>query len=141
MENAKIYNTRTSDLFLHKMFNPTNDNNLAKIPRGHLAEACGIIPDYFCEACLADGPLKLDDIAAGMDNLYQCGGFAYPLDGTVDENGIYQSKYDDDPALPPLGRFIFGVSRDKGFECFVYEYGITAIRDLATRDTKVARFD
>lgn len=137
MENATL-NIRTSDLFLQKIHNPTKDDNLSNTPYAHLAEACGIIPDFFCEACIRVEKLSLDAIAAGMDNLYQFGGFSYPLDGTVDESGIYKSKYDDAPALPPLGRFIFDGSQ---FECYVYEYGITAIRDTVTGQTKIARFD
>jgi hypothetical protein len=103
-----------------------------------LAEACGIIPDFFCQACIEAGDaLTLDAIAAGMDNAYQFGGFCYPFNGTIDDhNGTYQSEHDDDPALAPLARFIF-----EGFELFVYEYGIAAIRDRATRETKIARFD
>ena len=83
-------------------------------------------------------PLTLDNIAAGMDSVYQFGGFnAYPFKGSIDDHdGTYQSEYEDDDALPPLARFIF-----EGFELFVYEYGIAAIRDRATRETKIARFD
>ena len=142
MENAIELKIRPSDMLLNRKFNPANDEQIGAATPEQLAEACGIIPDFFCKACIESGtygadPLTLDSIAAGMDDEYQCGAFRhYPLSGTVDEKGIYKSKYDDDPALPPLARFIF-----EGFECFVYEYGITAIRDLATRATKIARFD
>ena len=129
---------RTSDLILDRKFNPTRsvDYDLAT-PR-QLMEACGIIPDFFCQACLMASPLTLDNIAAGMDSVYQFGGFnAYPFKGSIDDHdGTYQSEHEDDDALPPLARFIF-----EGFECFVYEYGIAAIRDRATRETKIARFD
>ena len=47
-----------------------------------------------------------------------------------------ESEHEDDEPLAPLARYIFD-----GFECFVYEYGIAAIRDRATRETKIARFD
>ena len=48
----------------------------------------------------------------------------------------HTGEHEDDDALPPLARYIF-----EGFECFVYEYGIAAIRDRATRETKIARMD
>lgn len=137
MENVKTINVRPSDLLLDRVFNPARDEQLGGATPAQLAEACGIIPDFFCQACMSADPLTLDNIAAGMDDAYQFGGFCYPFSGTVDDHdGTYQSEHEDDPALAPLARFIF-----EGFECFVYEYGITAIRDRATRQTKIARFD
>ena len=129
---------RPSDLLLDRVLNPAQDADIGGATPKQLIEACGIIPDFFCQACIEAGEhLTLNAIADGMDAAYQMGGFAYPFGGTVDDhNGTYQSEYDDDPALAPLARFIF-----EGFECFVYEYGITAIRDRATRQTKIARFD
>ena len=143
MENVIELKMRPSDMLLDRKFNPANDEQIGGATPAQLAESCGIIPDFFCQACIESGtygadPLTLDSIAAGMDELYQFGAFRHhPLRGTVDDhNGTYQSKYDDDPALAPLARFIF-----EGFECFVYHYGICAIRDRATRQTKIARFD
>jgi hypothetical protein len=138
MTNVHTLNVRPSDILLDRVFNPASDDNLGGATPAQLAEACGIIPDFFCQACIEAEPLTLDAIAAGMDNAYQFGGFgSYPYKGTVDDhNGTYQSEYEDDDALAPLARFIF-----EGFECFVYEYGIAAIRDRATRETKIARFD
>jgi len=129
---------RPSDVVLDRVFNPAADDQLGGATPAQLAEACGIIPDFFCQACLMAAPLTLDNIAAGMDSVYQFGGFnAYPFKGSIDDHdGTYQSEHEDDDALPPLARFIF-----EGFECFVYEYGIAAIRDRATRETKIARFD
>ena len=127
---------RPSDVLLDRVLNPAGDFMLGDCEPEHLIEACGIIPEFFAQACLSADPLTLDAIAAGMDNAYQFGGFCYPFNGTVDDhNGTYQSEHDDD-ALPPMARFIF-----EGFELFVYEYGIAAIRDRATRETKIARFD
>ena len=142
MENVTTLNVRPSDLLLDRVFNPAQDKQLGGATPAQLAEACGIIPDFFCQACMTADPLTLDNIAAGMDDAYQFGGFCYPFSGTVDDhNGTYQSEHDDDPALAPLARFIFDARSRVGFECFVYEYGITAIRDRATRQTKIARFD
>ena len=138
MTNIIEMKLRPSDVVLDRVFNPAADDQLGGATPAQLAEACGIIPDFFCQACLMASPLTLDNIAAGMDSVYQFGGFnAYPFKGSIDDHdGTYQSEHEDDDALPPLARFIF-----EGFECFVYEYGIAAIRDRATRATKIARFD
>jgi hypothetical protein len=138
MNNVLSFTLRPSDVVLDRVYNPAADDQLGGATPAQLAEACGIIPDFFCQACLMASPLTLENIAAGMDSVYQFGGFnAYPFKGSIDDHdGTYQSEHDDDDALPPLARFIFG-----GFECFVYAYGIAAIRDRATRQTKVARFD
>jgi hypothetical protein len=138
MTNIIEMKLRPSDVMLDRVFNPAADDQLGGATPAQLAEACGIIPDFFCQACLMASPLTLDNIAAGMDSVYQFGGFnAYPFKGSIDDHdGTYQSEYEDDDALPPLARFIF-----EGFELFVYEYGIAAIRDRATRETKIARFD
>jgi hypothetical protein len=134
----KTLNIRPSDFLLDRVFNPAQDQDIGTATPAYLAEACGIIPDFFCQACTDAEPLTLDAIADGMDAAYQYGGFCHPFNGTVDDhNGIYKS-HDGDPDLAPLARFIFKGTR---FECFVYPYGITAIRDRATRETKVARFD
>ena len=138
MTNIIEMKLRPSDVVLDRVFNPAADDQLGGATPAQLAEACGIIPDFFCQACLMAAPLTLENIAAGMDSVYQFGGFnAYPFKGSIDDHdGTYQSEHEDDDALPPLARFIF-----EGFECFVYEYGIAAIRDRATRETKIARFD
>jgi len=138
MSNVIEMKLRPSDVVLDRVFNPAGDVDFGGATPAQLMEACGLIPDFFCQACLMASPLTLDNIAAGMDSVYQFGGFgSYPYKGTVDDhNGTYQSEYEDDDALAPLARFIF-----EGFECFVYEYGIAAIRDRATRETKIARFD
>ena len=138
MTNVIEMKLRPSDVVLDRVFNPAADDQLGGATPAQLAEACGIIPDFFCQACLMAAPLTLDNIAAGMDSVYQFGGFnAYPFKGSIDDHdGTYQSEHEDDDALPPLARYIF-----EGFECFVYEYGIAAIRDRATRATKIARFD
>ena len=136
MGNLIEMKMRPSDVILDRVYNPAADDQLGKATPAQLAEACGIIPDFFCQACLMASPLTLENIADGMDDAYQYGGFsAYPFPGSITDFGIYQSD-DGDDDMPPLVRFIFD-----GFECFVYQYAITAIRDRATRQTKIARFD
>lgn len=131
------FNIRPSDLLLDRVLNPTRDADIGSATPALIIEACGIIPDFFAAACCSTSePLTLGIIAAAMDAEYQFGGFCYPFGGSLTDAGVYQSSYDDDPDMPPLACFTF-----EGFECFVYHYGITAIRDRATRETKIARFD
>ena len=137
VSNVIELNLRPSDVVLDRVYNPAKNKDFAGATPAQLAEACGLIPDFFCRACLNVDPLTLDAIASGMDNAYQCGGFCYSFKGIVnDHDGTYQSEYEEDEPMAPLARFIF-----EGFECFVYEYGIASIRDRATRETKIARFD
>jgi hypothetical protein len=142
MEN---FNMRTSDLVLDRVLNPTRSAELGDARPADILEACGLIPDFFAEACVSLAPasavwgpdiVTLEDLAGAMDNLYGFGGFgSYPYGGTVASDGTYISEYGEDPDMAPLCRFGYG-----GFFCFVYQYGITAIRDNTTGQTKVARF-
>ena len=136
MNNVLKFTLRPSDVVLDRVYNPTRSADFGDATPSQLAEACGLIPDFFAAACVRPLKLTLDNIADGMDDAYQYGGFAaYPWPGSITDFGIYQSD-DGDDDMPPLVRFIFD-----GFECFVYQYAITAIRDRATRRTKIARFD
>ena len=130
------FNIRPSDLLLDRVLNPTRDADIGSATPALIIEACGIIPDFFAHACMAADPLTLDEIAHHMDDAYQFGGFLYPFGGGITPAGVYQSSHDDDPDMPPLACFTF----DR-FECFDYQYGIVGIRDRATRQTKIARFD
>ena len=132
------------DELLDRVYNPAKSAALDGRSPAQLAKACGLIPDFFCRACIGTEEqlqytLTLENIAAGMDSAYGFGGFgSYSYAGTVDDHdGTYQSEHEDDEPLAPLARFIF----EGGFECFVYDYGIAAIRDRATRETKIARFN
>jgi hypothetical protein len=91
-------------------------------------------------------PPPIDAVASAMDAEYGCGGFRFPFTGTVDADGIYCA--DDDPPLAPLVRYsypqAFGHGRSplrRQYECFVYQYGITALREIRTGETRIARFD
>ena len=137
MSNVTTLNVRPADILLDRVFNPAQNADFGVATPAQLSEACGIIPDFFCQACMMADPLTLENIAAGMDDAYQFGGFCYPFNGTVDDHtGTYQSEYEEDDPLAPLARFIF----DR-FECFIYEYGMVSIPDRETRETKIARFD
>ena len=127
---------RPSDVLLDRVLNPAGDFMLGDCEPEHLIEACGIIPEFFAQACLSADPLTLDEIANQMDEAYSFGGFRYSFGGNITLSGVYQSEHPTDDDLPPLARFIF----DR-FECFVYQYGIVGIRDRASLEHKLARFD
>jgi len=138
---------RPSDLILHRVLNPTGDTDLNQWQPGHLLEACGIIPDFFAEACITaqsenpDG-VNIEAIADAMDRIYQYGGFQYPLGGAIDSEGVYLSQYAEDEDLSPLVKFIYSADRGTDvFECLVYRSGITALRQWGTDGAKVGRFD
>jgi hypothetical protein len=136
------FNFRPADVLLDTVLNPTRDADLDNAQPQQLKEACGIIPDFFVAACVNAEKLTLENVAAGMDSAYQFGGFAYPLNGTISDDGVYSSPYDDDADLAPYARYIFEDSDLGGaLELFVYPYAITALRDRETRETKIGRFD
>ena len=143
MTNIIELNFRASDILLDRVLNPAKDPDTGRNRPADLVEACGIIPDFFLEACHFakddENGLTLDAVCNGMDNAYQYGGFEYSSiwKGTLDHNGTYQADNDDDGPLAPLARF--------GFEgrvfCYVYDYGVTAVRIGLDGPYKVARFD
>jgi len=142
MQNIFEVNFRASDILLDRVLNPAKDADTGRNRPADLIEACGIIPDFFLEACHfakdSETGLTLDNVCAGMDNAYQFGGFgSYPWKGTLDHNGTYQADNDEDAPLAPLARF--------GFEgrvfCYVYDYGVAAVRIGLDGPYKIARFD
>jgi len=141
MANIHVINIRPSDSMLDRVLNPAADRRIGAARPADIIEACGIIPDFFYTACImssnSDGVTTLDAIADGMDAEYQMGGFCYPFGGSVDVDGTYHSEFADDPDMAPLARFGF----DGRFFCYVYNYGITAIRDGLDGPFKIARFD
>jgi len=142
MTNIYQLNFRASDILLDRVLNPTKDQDTGRNRPEDLVEACGIIPDFFLEACHFasedENGLTLDGVCAGMDNAYQFGGFgSYPWKGTLDHNGIYQADNDEDAPLAPLARFGF----QGNVFCYVYDYGVAAVRIGLDGPYKIARFD
>jgi len=133
MDNLKF---RAADLLLDRVLNPTNSPEFARYWDDDLIEYCGLIPDFFCVAVMDADPMTLDEIAAHMDECYQFGGFSHPFGGDLTIEGVYQSEHAEDPDLHPIARFSF----DR-FQCFVYQYGLCAIRDASTGELKIGRFD
>ena len=109
---TKIFteNFRASDFILDRVLNPNRDPEIGNTRPDHLVEACGIIPDFFCTACLEAqqvDPLKLTllGIADKMDAVYGHGGFAqYPLKGTLGTKGVFLSRRS---RLAPAGPVFF----------------------------------
>ena len=133
------------------LINPTNNIEVGESFEFHIREACGIIPQFFEDACDAELraaikagdsgislPRTLDFVANKMDQLYQYGGFEdSTFEGEIRPDGTYQSD-DEDPDMAPLAKF---TSNDRMMELFIYDYSICAIRNKRTSEYKIARFD
>ena len=101
-----------------------------------LMQCCGLIPAFFND-CLALEYDNLEDFTREFDCCYGFGGFhTYAWKGKLGDNNEYISEFEEEEHLQPL--VIFTGNR---FECIVYKYGVTAIRDLETKETKIARID
>ena len=130
------------------LINPTNNPEIGESFEFNIIEACGIIPQFFEDACDAQSTrdipvgtynaLPLEFVANKMDQLYQYGGFEdSTFEGEIRPDGTYQSD-DEDPDMAPLAKF---TSNDRMMELFIYDYSICAIRNKRTNEYKIARFD
>ena len=108
----------------------------------HLREMMGIIPDFYQAAVVhTDRNGTIEEFARIMDECYGWGGFGDSVfSGTVSEDGLYTSEYDEDEDLYPLARLTMATDSEADVECYIYEYGIVALTD-AWGESKVARFD
>lgn len=119
-----------------KQFDP---NGVYKCSNQHLAEMCGIVPNFFIQSCM-DSDDTLESIAEGMDNQYGFGGFGtFAFKGKVEENK-YISPYKEDADMDALVVIHYKTGKDK-FTMYQFESGIVAIEDFAKGTTKIARFD
>ena len=146
--NEIMKSVRASDLVLERTYNPANSPDVETLNNEYLAESCGLIPDFFADACLMlelDGATidfkntkstELDTIAETMNTIYGSGGFYNDFGGSIDEHGCYVSKYSEEEPMPPFAKFIYD-----HFVCYVYDCAITVLFDLRTRQTIVGRFD
>ena len=140
MTNVTTFNLRPSEFLLDRVLNPTRDATIGAARPADILEACGIIPDFFCAACIeisnGELALTLDGICEAMDEQYGFGGFgSYPWKGTVDAAGVYHAANGEDDPMAPLARFSF----EGRAVCFVYDYGVTAI--CVDGQSRIARFD
>jgi len=143
-----LQNVRASDLVLDRIFNPANSPDVETLNNEYLAESCGLIPDFFADACLMleldsdtidfknTKSTELETIANTMNTLYGCGGFFNGFGGSKDEHGCYVSEYSEEEPMPPFAKFIY-----ENFCCYVYDCAITVLFDLKTRQIIVGRFD
>ena len=146
--NTILKSVRASDLVLDRTFNPAESPDVETLNKEYLAEACGLIPDFFADACLMleldidtidfknTKSTQLDHIAETMNTIYGSGGFYDGFGGSIDEDGCYVSKYSEEEPMPPFAKFIY-----ENFCCYVYDCAITVLFDLRTRQTIVGRFD
>ena len=119
-----------------KQFDP---NGVYKCSNQHLAEMCGIVPNFFIKSCM-DSEDTLDSIAKGMDEQYGFGGFGtFAFQGKVEDNK-YISPYKEDEDMDALVVIHYKTGKDK-FTMYQFESGIVAIEDFAKGTTKIARFD
>ena len=134
-----LQNVRASDLVLDRTFNPANSPEVEILNNDYLAESCGLIPDFFADACLLlelDKSTELETIANTMNTLYGCGGFFNGFGGSKDEHGCYVSEYSEEEPMPPFAKFQYD-----HYVCYVYDCAITVLFDLQTRQTIIGRFD
>jgi len=143
-----LQNVRASDFVLDRIFNPANSPDVETLNNEYLAESCGLIPDFFADACLMleldsdtidfknTKSTELETIANTMNTLYGCGGFFNGFGGSKDEHGCYVSEYSEEEPMPPFAKFIY-----ENFCCYVYDCAITVLFDLKTRQIIVGRFD
>ena len=143
-----LKNVRASDLVLDRIFNPANSPDIETLNNDYLAESCGLIPDFFADACLIleidsdtidfknTESTALDTIADTMNNIYGSGGFFNGFGGSIDGDGCYVSEYSEEEPMPPFAKFIY-----ENFCCYVYDCAITVLFDLRTRQIIIGRFD
>ena len=113
---------------------------------GHLSpsdilHACGYIPAMFMQAVESlheDGaPVTVDAVAARLDIEYGWNVWGSPaFKGHIRGDGAYASPYDDDPDLQPFMRLIAGP-----VVCYIYPYGITALREGLAGPYRITRMD
>ena len=138
---------RPADLVLSWELNPTGDRDIGKLSGHALRKACGIIPDFFASACLESDygeNLTRANVAEAMDRHYGCGGFAYPWSGTLSPEGYFETgEWEDDcEDWAPLVRLHYTACDGvRGYELFIFDYGVAALREIGSSEAVVGRFD
>ena len=140
MNALNTLNIRTSDIVLGRLLNPSQSGEYKAHRAIDMVEACGLIPDFFAQACLhleyeSEEDHTIQTIADEMDRAYQYGGFSIGIDGEIAADGTFLSDGDDD--LAAICRYDY----ESRFYLYVYPYAITAIVDVATGESKIGRFD
>ena len=102
-----------------------------------MREACGLIPEFFARA-VAEGADTFDRVCDAMQELYGFG-CRWDFGGSITAEGVYQSSFDEDPDLEPLGKWTSNTG--ERYDLFVYPYSICAVRNPRTGETKISRMD
>jgi hypothetical protein len=104
-----------------------------KNKQARLMSACGLLP-YFVASSFAflGDKVSLEGFKGKMEEAYGFGGLIPMTGGHVDTDGTY--AYPEDPPMSPFMAF-----EQEGVQCYIYEYGIVAMRD--DKDTIVTRMD
>jgi hypothetical protein len=103
-----------------------------------LFRACGALPTFAHSVWFSD-PESLEE---ACDMLMECygmmgPGFSEDAWGTVDEEGVYTSKYEEDPQLSPFVEF----ELTDTLKFYVYEHAIVAVRDTDSGESRMTRMD
>jgi len=121
--------------------------NVTLDPTGELVEnkghslarilpALGLIPSF---VSFAEDTGPTDSAQMVWDAMVEAYGFgdtSSPEWGTITDEGVYVSKYDEDPDLHPMARYDLEGDRVVVYQ---YHYGIVAV--VSTEQTIIARMD
>ena len=142
LRTTETIQIRPSDLVLSWEMNPTGDRDIGRASGHALRQACGIIPDFFASACLESDHgdnLTRANVAEAMDRHYGFGGFAYPWSGTLSPEGYFKTE---EEKWAPLVRLHYTACDGvRGYELFIFDYGVAALREIGSSEAVVGRFD
>lgn len=100
-----------------------------------IGQAQGLIPEFVLYA-VQRGAESAQEVWDAMVEAYGFGDFSGPEWGTIDAEGVYHSKYDEDPDLHPLVRYDLQGDR---VSVYLYNYGIVSV--VSTEQTIIGRMD
>ncbi len=112
--------------------NPTGRIAESHVPLAYIQEMLGLIP-FFATVAEADAE-NAAEFKKAMEAEY-----GFPLatvDGTVDEQGIFKSKYEEDPELIPLAKM-----DTPHVTLYQYQYAIVAFVNKDGSPQFVTRMD
>ena len=100
-----------------------------------LQEMCGLLPFFWLDAML-QRPATAAEAMSLIDGYYGQRTGSFPKTQVTPE-GRWVSPYEDDEPLDPLVQMVSG----NGLECFIYPYGLMAIRDTDQTELECRRLD
>jgi len=105
------------------------DNNI----RADFIQAAGLLVPWFQDYAVYESDDR--NLREYMADKYGFGSL-HKFDGKVDSDGVYHSKYEQDPPLYPMLHL-----KHRRHEMYTYDYGIVAFRDHQLQDWFVTRMD